>query len=612
MKRAACVCLVAVLLAAVPAGAQEPPAKKSDTVSYITTLPEPGVISARFRDGFMYVSAESGLAIYDVSAPDEPREVGRLPLPNFENEDIDVGNGIALISNDPSEGAGVLHVIDISDPASPERIASFNTGTADNGIITKPLLGPAGFGFGTGHTASCVDDCRWVYLAGTLQGIDIVDLRDPANPKYAGNFPAPEATGGLTTHDVQFDRAGHALISGAGGVAAYDVSDPVAPKLVFHTDETADSRYDETFGADDGSTVNDFIHHNSMRLEKSNIAGATGDPNEDSNVLAITEEDYNRPTCQGAGSFHTWEIGADSVARLLDRWDVEIDPTRQTLCSAHYFDVRGGLVAQGWYEQGTRFLDVSDPRDIRQVGFWIPNKTLTWGALYPPTDPTGEIVYSLDNPRGIDVVRFDRPEPGAPPLQTVTAPPGNAPEPGDGGGPGGGGGTSPTGTAAAIRTNVALSVTDGRSRVRRGRRLSYRVTLKHTAGPQARDLEVLLRFPRGLMRRGRTRVFRRLATLDAGASKTWRVRVRVPRRTKLREVLVQARLNLAEDGNPRDDYAVDRTAVGRRRARDRAARDHLLAKNLALLPTVRAPRSSGRARPIPTRRSAYGWVCRIR
>ena len=608
MKRALVATLLACLAAAAPAPAQEPPAKKSDGVTYHGTLPEPGVISARFRAGLMYVSSEAGLSIYDVRTPEKPTQIGELRLPNFENEDIDLGRDVALISNDPSEGAGLLHVIDISDPTSPSRITSFPTGTADNGILTGPLAGPQ-IGYGTGHTASCVDGCNYVYLAGTLQGIDIVDLRDPENPKYVKNFPAEEATGGLASHDVQFDADGNALISGAGGVAAYDVKDPENPKLVYRTDESGKSRYG--IEPNDGSTLNDFIHHNSMRLSNSDIAGSSGPPGADSDVVAITEEDYTRPACDGAGSFQTWRLGADGVLRNIGRWDVELDPTRQSLCSAHYFDVRGGLVAQGWYEQGTRFLDVSDPADIRQVGFWIPNKTLTWGALYPPTDTTGEIVYALDNARGIDVLRFDRPEPGDPPRETVVAPPGNAPEPGGGGGDGG---APPPATAASARTNVALAVSDGRTRARRGARLSYRVTLRHLAGPAARDLEVLLRFPRGLMKRGRTRVFRRLAELPQGATKTWVVRVRVPKRARraarLGEILLQARVTLADDANPRDNRAVDRTTVGRRRM-GRAASDHLLAQNLALLPTVRAPRR-GRARAIPTQRSAYGWVCRIR
>jgi hypothetical protein len=83
-------------------------------------------------------------------------------------------------------------------------------------------------------------------------------------------------------------------------------------------------------------------------------------------------------------------------------------------------------------------------------------------------------------------------------------------------------------------------------------------------------------------------------------------------------VLVQARLFAADDANPRDDYAVDRTRVTRRRAKrsrriSRAAADHRLAQDMALLPSVRAPaKSSGRARQIPAQRSAYGWVCRVR
>ena len=78
------------------------------------------------------------------------------------------------------------------------------------------------------------------------------------------------------------------------------------------------------------------------------------------------------------------------------------------LCSAHYFDQRDGLVAEGWYEEGTRFLDVRDPAGIRQVGFWVPTKGETWSVLFAPTDPKGQIVYALDFARGIDVLRIDR------------------------------------------------------------------------------------------------------------------------------------------------------------------------------------------------------------
>ena len=89
---------------------------------------------------------------------------------------------------------------------------------------------------GIGHTASCIQECRFAYLAGTARGIQIVDLRDPANPKKAGQF-VPAITG-LATHDVQVDRKGLAWIAGADGTAAYDVSNPLQPRMVMRTDES--------------------------------------------------------------------------------------------------------------------------------------------------------------------------------------------------------------------------------------------------------------------------------------------------------------------------------------------------------------------------------------
>ena len=71
--------------------------------------------------------------------------------------------------------------------------------------------------------------------------------------------------------------------------------------------------------------------------------------------------------------------GSDSKARR-----------RRVNCSSHWFEVSEGLVAVGWYEQGTRFLDVHNPRDIRQVGFYLPANGSTWGAYWSPDRPDAE------------------------------------------------------------------------------------------------------------------------------------------------------------------------------------------------------------------------------
>jgi hypothetical protein len=432
--------LVAALALLAPASASAAPRLAgerplaSSNVEPLATLPVPNPIGARFRDGFMYVTTTEGLTVYDVTKPELPVPVGALPLPHFENEDVDLGGNILLVSNDPSEGVGVLYVIDISNPRAPLLKAAMPNGFIETGV-------PGIFGLpepqepGIGHTASCIDNCRFAYLAGTARGIQIVDLRDPANPRKAKQF-VPNVTG-FATHDVQVDGDGLAWIVGAEGTAAYDVSDPLNPRQVMRSDESIRNSGqlgfpgpDPVFGiGGEGETPIDLIHHDSLRFHerssrgrfrprpgKTYPAGGTG------RVVGVVEEDYNRPTCKGAGSFQTWGITGQRTSTgarklvLLDLFTTELDNLVQGkgwapvtgLCSAHYFDERDGLVAIGWYEEGTRFLDVRDPAGIRQVGYWVPTKGETWSVLFPPTDPTGEIVYALDFARGIDVLRFDR------------------------------------------------------------------------------------------------------------------------------------------------------------------------------------------------------------
>jgi hypothetical protein len=194
--------------------------------------------------------------------------------------------------------------------------------------------------------------------------------------------------------------------------------------LVTATDANGHSGYGETFGLDDGSTYNDFILHNSRRLK-------------DSDVVYVTEEDYNRPGCNGAGSFETWRLpmreetdAEGNVTKVItgepmttiDKWQTELltdgadnpsgRPQPTAMCSAHYFDVERNVVAQAWYEQGLRLLDVSDPADIRQVGYVIPPNGESWAAYFAPTDPAARVLYMLDAGLGVVVLEYDRPTEG--------------------------------------------------------------------------------------------------------------------------------------------------------------------------------------------------------
>ncbi len=596
LARAVALSLLAALLLAPSALAQQPPARKSDNVKWLKSIAEPQVVSARFKGTKMFVSTLKGLAVYEVANPANPQRIGFLPLPHFENEDVDmsVGGNFVLISNDPSEGKGVLYVVDVSNPASPSIKGVMETGIADLGI--DPGFGPPSYG--TGHTASCVQDCRYAYLAGTRLGIDIVDLTNPAAPKYATprNRPVPEASGGLATHDVQFDRAGRALITGAGGTAIFNVTAPLAPLLVARTDTKGQSDYAQDFGAD-GSTLNDLIHHNSHRLPNSSLAAPpAGRPlGADSDTLVVTEEDYQRPTCAGAGSLQTWRVGADNVIRNLDSWEVEIDPTRTALCSAHYFDEAGGLLAQGWYEQGTRFLDVTKPEKIRQVGFWIPQKNVTWGAVYPITDPSRSVVYSLDFARGIDVIRVDRGKTST----TVTPPLDESCERPDVGGarPPSGKGPArakcPTGKAKKKLARLSVRVSDGRRRARPGATLRYRIRVRNRSNTTARNVRLKVRLPRALRhlrggrrKRGSRTVTYKLRPILKGKVRQVRLRARVRPGTRAVKVVVIARATATHASSPSAAKGSNRTFVGRARA---TRSPSPLAARTSAMSAVRAP-----------------------
>jgi hypothetical protein len=483
-------------------------------------IPERGVISARAVGRHLYVSSLTGVTIFDITTPRAPVRVGRLDLPNAQNEDVDVGNGILLVSDDPYGGRGIVHVIDVRDPANPRRVSTLNTWARG---LADPFAAPRRRGIG--HTVSCIRQCRWAWLAGSSGGIDIVDLRDPANPRIARRFPAREAAGIFGTHDVQVDRSGLAWVAGSRGTAAYDTSNPLRPKLVFRTNR-----------AGGRAPLNDFIHHNSLRIRR--------------NVVAITEEDF-RDRCASAGSLQTWRVrGRNKPMKVLDTFGVERDGRARVACSAHYFDARDGLIAQGFYEQGVRSVDASNPRRLRQVGFHIDRPGLVWGAVFAPTDPTGSTVYSIDHTRGIDILTVNRKR-----LRPVRR----------------------QGARRSLRNpkpGVALVISDGYDAVRPGQQLQISFGVGGRGGPV--DVTATLppelidvRTPSGMTYDATTRTLSWRPARIAGNGAVRRVRARVAPTAALGaplELIGYARG--PGDPMPLDDRGVDRGEVAARAQRE--------------------------------------------
>ena len=391
--------LALVVLAAIPivlpaagqAVLPEPPLANSSNVRLVAHVPG-SAAGMNFKGNYAYVSGWGGITVLDISQADTPRVVGALPLPHFENEDVDLCGDMLLVVNDRAEFdlGSILYVLSLATPTAPK-------------VAAVLPLGLTGSGRGSGHIANFVKtDCSQAWIDGGNL-VEVVDLSVPAAPRSLGKFQSEASKSTFDiTHDSELDSTGTVWSVGGGGAAGYKVtSDPLAPTLLGTTGAA---------GANP-APYNDFILHNSQRRGK---------------TLLITEEDYIDTDevppggCRGQGKFETWDLSGLSKGSItpLDTWETELNgmftdgavdskaPVTVN-CSSHWFDAKDGIAAVGWYEQGVRFLDYRTPTEITQVGYYIPAAGSTWAAYWSPTDPNGEIVYTADAYRGIDVLRID-------------------------------------------------------------------------------------------------------------------------------------------------------------------------------------------------------------
>ncbi len=154
---------------------------------------------------------DTGLRIVDVTDPSAPVELSTLPLsaqsdriPPPRVEDVAVACDGNRCTAYLAAGTGGLRVVDVSNPAAPIEVSSYDTpGLADNLVAV-------------GST---------VYLSdGDLR---ILDASNPWDVKEVGFFDAPDSAGTLHVA-VQ----GHYAYLSGDGLRILDVSDPGAPEQV--------------------------------------------------------------------------------------------------------------------------------------------------------------------------------------------------------------------------------------------------------------------------------------------------------------------------------------------------------------------------------------------
>lgn len=388
---AALVCLSTASLAV--ANQTGPDWVSSDNVEYLGSIKQDiGLTTgARVVENRLYVTSGKNISIYDISKPETPVALGSMKINTaWENEEVPTNGKVLAVASDfysvtasclsQMQVTGCMQFFDVRDPANIKELAAV------------PVAN---------HTAECVLDCQWFYGSeGTI--VDARGILDGKPPTVAGNWIDELKAQGVDSkscHHIREIRPG-VLLTACEPFAVITVNPEDAPGAsatrpkVLYTGES-----------------DAFVH--SARWPRSG---------RDKFALIGGETNFTGQ-CDGSnGEFRVYSAEAindgDSnkfegpVSRLQPAGNgtyTDGKPIANHLgCSVHWFQEHktfknGGLVALSEYEDGVRFLQIKPDGKIVEQGFFAP---LGGSSSSPKWAPSGDVVYSLDYDRGIDIVRW--------------------------------------------------------------------------------------------------------------------------------------------------------------------------------------------------------------
>ncbi|MCH7761061.1 choice-of-anchor B family protein [candidate division TA06 bacterium] len=298
-----------------------------------------GYVDTTISREFALICKGNALGVVDVTDPTNPIEVSTVPSLGLDLKDVKTYQNYAYAVNQ----SGPIQIIDLSNPDSAFTAAVFQTGNipgAHNIYI----------------------DGHYAYLgmngAGT-RDLRILDLTIPLAPVEVGFWTHPNQGGWVQSHDIYVRNDTCFVAYLAGGVPILDVTDKTNPQTL------AILQYPGNFT------------HNVWTTE-------------DGRYLLTTDEVLN-------GILRIWDI--QDLSNIQEVGSYFPEPNRVI----HNVYVLGDFAYMSYYGKGVRIVDISDPTQPAEVGFYDTLGS-TWG-LYPFT-PSGNI-YVSDIAEGLFVLEFN-------------------------------------------------------------------------------------------------------------------------------------------------------------------------------------------------------------
>jgi hypothetical protein len=486
----------ALLVPATASAAAAPPegAAISSNLEYVTRSADArGITEGKFDTvrgkDVLVITGRFGFKTYNVEDPANPKLMDEFLPADLEangywqNEDMELDTRRKLIIGalDPRHTEKGATTTSVCPPGGSVRLVGCKSGFYVISYADPSEMKQVGdfVELPSGHTSSCIQDCKYIWTGGPARRDDqmwlgpygtmdsafgprlvgdgrpvwVTDLTNPKRPEVSDQPIDIWRNDQYTdySHDVDEDERGIAWVSGRGGIRGY------ATKGRHRDPYTNQWRRATPFnpvlvagGGVAGTAQTVMLMHNSGRPVDGSVR-ASGVKS--GNVLVGTEEEFTRP-CQASGKIvfsditDSWGGEPASKSTLTDPYRMKaldtfhpFTDTPETAnpdlgCSAHYFEIEGPMLGAGWYGQGLRLLDISDARDVRQVGYYRVTGTTPTSGDNPSSNSWDmafrtvkgkkgqktDYAYLFDMNRGVEVLEIKKGVNTARKMKKVTAP----------------------------------------------------------------------------------------------------------------------------------------------------------------------------------------------
>ena len=336
----------------------------------------------------------NGTSIVEITDPANPQLVWHIPNEvNANSRSVSVVYDYGFDSDPPgrdylirnSEAGDDLkfQIFDITsrdtNPSRIELVAEINA-TPENSCGP----GCGGTLIHRAHKGHWSPDTGLFYSASGEPGfrstlIHIWDLKDPANPQFVGRAWLPGQKDGEDGFEDQYvhhpvvDEENNRMYAGfrigSGHVASWDISDPANPELVWSYDTSPPGRGPHT--------VSPIIYDA--------VPNITASDGELPRTYALVSDEYDGLECpHGLKSrLYMFDITHETHPMPVSTWQVPIGkfcdiggnfgPHQHAETVNGYlnrFEEKIAWVA--YLNAGVRVLDISDPQNLREIGFYIP------------------------------------------------------------------------------------------------------------------------------------------------------------------------------------------------------------------------------------------------